>query len=146
MIIHVRGDLFKTDCDIIAHGVNCRGAFGSGVAARMAKVYPKARSQYFMKHESAGWTLGDVQFVPVYNHSFVANCATQDGYMPRDVLHADYDALRTCMVKVKEFAKLGNWTVAAPRIGAGLAGGDWSIIEAIIADVFNDYDIKVYTL
>lgn len=59
---------------------------------------------------------------------------------------ADYSAIRECMEKVKRFAKMKHLTVAMPKIGAGLAGGDWKIIEKILEEVFTDHDVTVYTL
>lgn len=146
MIKYVQGDLFDSGADILAHGCNCRGGYGSGVAKTMAQKYPKARYYYLDKFDEEGWKLGDVQFVSVVGGYFIANCATQDEFYPRDKCHADYDAIRTCMEKVKVFAKENNRTVAIPKIGAGLAGGDWNIIEGIINEVFSDYDIAVYYL
>lgn len=146
MIKFVKGDLFDSKADILAHGVNCKGAFGSGVARTMAIKYPKARHYYLEKYDEEGWELGDVQFVNVVGGKVIANCATQDGFLPRDVCHADYEAIRSCMLQVKAFAKPNYRTIAIPKIGAGLAGGSWDIIEKILKEVFDDYDITVYYL
>jgi O-acetyl-ADP-ribose deacetylase (regulator of RNase III) len=146
MINYVKGDLFSTDADIIAHGCNCRGGYGSGVAGIMAKKFPKARQYYLDKHQEDGWELGDVQFVKVYGERYIANCATQDEYYPRNKCHADYDAIRICMMRVKDFAIANNMKIAIPKIGAGLAGGDWNVIEQILKEVFSDYDVTVYYL
>lgn len=146
MINYIKGDLFDTDADIIAHGCNCRGGYGSGVAKTMADKYPKARHYYLDKHDDDGWELGDVQYVTQRDGKIIANCATQDGYMPRNVCHADYGAIRKCMELVKDFAKGNGYKVAIPKIGAGLAGGDWTKIEKILNDVFSDYDVTVYYL
>ena len=37
-------------------------------------------------------------------------------------------------------------TIAMPKIGAGLAGGDWSVISAIIEAISGDREIWVYEL
>lgn len=145
MLHYVKGDLFRADEEILAHGCNCKGGFGSGVAAGMAHNHRKARDQYLSKHNNEGWTLGDVQFVNS-GRKWIANCATQEAYLPRGVQHADYDAIRICMLKVKDFAQKNSLRIAIPKIGAGLAGGDWNIIETILKEVFSDYDITVYTL
>ena len=42
--------------------------------------------------------------------------------------------------------KLMKATVHMPRIGAGLAKGNWSVIEAIVAEELADTDVTVYTL
>jgi O-acetyl-ADP-ribose deacetylase (regulator of RNase III) len=97
MIKYVKGDLFKSGARIIAHGVNCQGAFGSGVAGQIVKKHPLAASAYFAKFDLDGWKLGDVQFASPYDtdtHTdgplYIANCATQKEYYPRDKVHADY--------------------------------------------------------
>jgi len=146
MISYLKCDLFDTNCDIIAHGVNCMGAFGAGVAYFVDRYYPKARDYYFDKLEEEGWKPGDVQMVLQIDGKYIANCATQDRYLPRGVRHADYDAIRTCMDKVKRFAKDKGLSIAIPKIGAGLAGGDWNVIESILKEVFTDYDATVYYL
>lgn len=148
MIKYVQGDLFKAPEDMLAHGCNCRNGFGSGVAYYMAQKYPKVKAEFHDKYEEDGWRLGDVQFVRLVSkdHQYVANCATQYHYLPRTVCHVDYDAVRTSMGKVKEFAKSKGLSVAIPKIGAGLAGGDWETIEKILQEVFSDYDVTVYYL
>lgn len=148
MINYVQGDLFEAKVDLIAHGCNCRNGFGSGVAFHMSKKYPKAKAEFHDKFEDEGWRLGDVQFINLIDkdHKWVANCATQYAYLPRGVKHADYDAIRMAMTRVKEFCKSKNLSVAIPKIGAGLAGGDWAEIEKILEEVFSDYEINVYYL
>jgi O-acetyl-ADP-ribose deacetylase (regulator of RNase III) len=145
MVKIVKGDLFQADVDIIAHGTNCKNGFGSGVAGQMAKVHPRAKQEYHAKFFSEGWKLGDVQFVFSGNKT-IANCATQNEYFPRDKVHADYYSIRVCMEKVKLFAQTGDWSIGMPKIGCGLAGGDWSIVKGILDEVFTDYDITVFSL
>lgn len=146
MIKYVKGDLFETDCDIIAHGCNCLGVMGSGVAKTVRDRYRKAYHAYVDKYDDEGLKLGEVQFVLQNDGKYIANCMTQDRFMPRNQCHADYVAITTCMNKVKDFAKEKGLSVAIPKIGAGLAGGDWNRIESILEHVFSNYDITVYYL
>lgn len=146
MIKYVQGDLFQAPEGLLAHGCNCSGGFGSGVAAGMAHNHRKARDAYLEQHNtSGGWILGAVQFVRSGN-KWIANCATQQGYLPRGICHANYDAIKLSMTLVKQFAQKNGLTIAIPKIGAGLAGGDWNIIEKILEEVFSDYDITIYYL
>jgi O-acetyl-ADP-ribose deacetylase (regulator of RNase III) len=140
-----RGDLFASNADVIAHGCNCSGGFGSGVAGIVATKYPKARQYYYDQCE-VGWNLGDVQFVEQWDGKVIANCATQQEYLPRGVCHADYDAIRSAMMTVKAYVKERGLSVAIPKIGCGLAGGNWDTVRDILVNVFNDYDITVYHL
>ena len=43
-------------------------------------------------------------------------------------------------------AKEFGFTVAIPKIGAGLGGGDWKKIEKIIEEEFKDVVPNVYVL
>jgi len=143
MVKIVKGDLFSGPVDIIAHGCNCKNGFGSGVAGAMSLHHPRAKAAYHAKYFKDGWKLGDVQFV-ISGNQTIANCATQNEYFPRNKVHVDYHSVRLSMEKVKEFAKAGNFTVGVPKIGCGLAGGDWSIVKGILDEVFSDYDVTVF--
>lgn len=146
MVKYVKGDLFATDLDIIAHGCNCQGAMGSGVANIVRQRYSKAYHAYLDLYDDEGLHLGDVQFVLQSDGKYIANCMTQDRYLPRTRCHADYNAIGICMHTLKEFAQKKGLSVAIPKIGAGLAGGDWNLIEKILNEVFSDYDVTVYHL
>lgn len=146
MIVYKKGDLLNASEDIIAHGCNCQGGFGSGVAGQIAKKYPLAKEGYLLKYAHEGWVLGDIQWNYQLDGKTIVNCATQESYLPRGIVHASYEAIWKCMLKLKHFAELNNKSIAIPKIGAGLAGGDWNIIEQIIKRVFKDYPITVYEL
>jgi O-acetyl-ADP-ribose deacetylase (regulator of RNase III) len=51
MVNYKKGNIFESGAGIIAHGVNCKGAFGSGVAGQIAKLYPKTKSDYLYKFQ-----------------------------------------------------------------------------------------------
>ena len=44
----------------------------------------------------------------------------------------DYDALRSSLREMKN--QFSGLLFGLPKIGAGLAGGDWDVIEAIIEE------------
>lgn len=146
MIKYVQGDLFTTKADIIAHGCNCRGGFGSGVAGQIASRYSKAKHYYLDKFDEDGWYLGDIQPVLQSDGKYIVNCGTQFTYLPRGIRHADYDGIRLSMERLLKFAKDKGLSVAIPKIGAGLAGGDWTVIEKILKEIFTNYDITIYYL
>ena len=45
-----------------------------------------------------------------------------------------YEAIRAALARVAGFANKHAASVHMPRIGAGLAGGDWGVIEGIIVE------------
>jgi O-acetyl-ADP-ribose deacetylase (regulator of RNase III) len=153
MIIYENGDLIKSDCDIIAHGCNCFHRMKSGIAKQIVEKYPMAAMADEMNTEFGDPSkLGNITFCEYYEESiksfrYIINCYTQYRYGREEgVVYADYDAIRECMYKLKSLAKEHNCKLGIPKIGAGLAKGDWNIISKIIEDIFSDYDIYVYSL
>lgn len=146
MIKYIKGDALQTHAELIAHGCNCRGAFGYGIAGQITKVYPKAQEAYLKKYKAEGWNLGEVQVVPVGANKFIANCATQKNYgSPKGgKIYVDYKAIEVVMIELKRICEENSWTLAMPKIGAGLAGGDWNKIEEIINKTFPNTEVLVY--
>src|SRR6267378_2176719 len=78
---------------------------------------------------------------------YVANIIGQSGI--RSALNPNpirYDSLREGLARVRLLALEHDASVHMPRIGAGLAGGDWQIISAIIEDELCSHgvDVTVY--
>lgn len=57
----------------------------------------------------------------------------------------DYEAMKKALVEIKDMAKRLNKNVCMPyNIGCGIANGNWGIVEQIIIDVFDDYEVTLY--
>jgi len=146
MIVYKKGDILDSEEKVIAHGVNCSGGFGSGMAKAVAERYPSVRESYLYKFNTRGWELGEVQLLGVGDGSgrFIANCATQQRYgRPEDGPFVSYPAIRQVIRNLVQSNPTG---FAMPKIGAGLAGGNWEIIEAIIQQESGSVEVRVYTL
>ena len=79
---------------------------------------------------------GDGGFAP-YEVKII-NAYTQ--YNPgRDV---NYEAIRKALRKIQHDLPL-EATIGIPRIGAGIAGGDWRQIEDIIVTELHDRDVTI---
>lgn len=59
-----------------------------------------------------------------------------------------YASLEVCLEKLSDFALVNRLSVQMPRIGAGLGGGDWNIIESLILKqiCYKMIDCSVMTL
>lgn len=149
-IDYKQGDLLEAPERIIAHGCNTRGAFNAGVAGAIRRRLPKAYDAYARAHSEGRLKLGSViwsdpQADP--HGRYVAHCITQRSFGRSGHRYVDYDAVLSCMRQVAAFAKARNVdTVAMPAIGAGLGGGDWAILEEIIAEAFVSVRPVVYLL
>lgn len=131
---------------IICHICNDRGGWGAGfVLALSAKWnYPedfyRARQQYPLGHV-------DVLSVDVVDDIYVANMIAQHGTRPdaNDIPPIRYLALTDALYKVNTIANEMGATLHMPRIGCGLAGGDWRAVEAVIKKTVT-VDVTVYDL
>jgi len=158
MIKTVKGNLLSVTEGIILHGVNCQGVMGSGIALQIRNKYPVVYHNYTslfnkLKEQKIdkATLLGSIQEVIINKDLSIINCFTQL-YYGRDpkVRYIDYVALERCLelvIQLFNTKKLTNSDfkplIAFPRIGAGLANGDWSVIENIIEKTLGKYSHAV---
>ena len=131
---------------VIAHVCNTEGYWGKGfVKAITSRWYkPEARYRTWAEENNDQLPLGMVQPVRVEPDLWVLNMIAQEGIRPQDgVPPIRYEALRTCLGKAAGYAKEKGASIHMPRIGAGLAGGDWVVIEGIIQDELDDDGVAV---
>lgn len=141
-----KGNLFETDILHIVHGCNAQGVMGSGVAKIVKEQYFDAYKFYAEQYDEHGLKLGDVQFVPA-NGKVIVNAITQENFGRTGAKFVDYNAVANCMKTINKVLKLsGETQVAMPQIGAGLGGGDWSVIASIIESELQDIQPVVYVL
>lgn len=133
----LKGNIFDTQCDVLCHGCNTKGAYGGGIAGQVRKRYPEAYYHYYQKYIIEGWRLGDVQLVRCKDGKIIANCATQDDF-GKSMVHADYPAIESCLMKLFEMCE-GKFSIATVKIGCGLAGGNWLIVEKIFEKCLAKY-------
>lgn len=147
MIKYINGDILKAlengDIDCFAHGVNCIGGFGSGIAGQIAKKYPNIRDAYIDKFKTDKWKLGEVQ-KNIITDGIIFNCATQFNCGYDGKKYVNYDAIYDCLCSVRDEIESQNLKLGLPKIGCGLAGGNWKIVSIMIESIFNNEDIIVY--
>ena len=142
------GDITKIDIKdraIIIHCCNNLGLMGAGVALALRKKWPKVYIQYREKYEKEGLELGEVDFVKINKNLVIANMIGQEGIKTKkDKIPISYEAIEECLDKIYNIAKKYNAIVIGPKFGAGLAGGDWKIIEELIIRCLSEKDISVF--
>lgn len=126
--------------DVIVHGCNCHHAMASGIAGQIANRWPQAKWIDATTPYGVPEKLGKLSSVPIVATKFyevtqtnrevgkftLVNAYTQ--FNPGKDLRID--ALRECFRKIKE--EFTGKTIAYPKIGAGIAGGNWDEISEII--------------
>jgi len=154
-IKYVKGDATKPQGNgmkIVAHVDNDVGGWGRGFVLAVSKRWKVAETSYrewYKNRNTNDFSLGAVQFVHVQDDVYVANMVGQHGVYEQDgIPPIRYDALRSCLKKVCDFAKGHNASIHSPRFGAGLAGGSWDEIEKLIIEelVNRGVEVTIYEL
>jgi len=146
-ITYVQGDATSPvgeGCKIIAHVCNDVGRWGKGFVMAISHKWSQPRWVYLSKQRLI---LGSVQFVEVVSGEVVvANMIAQRGLRPfGDIPPIRYEALESALLSVDIKASRIGATVHMPRIGCGLAGGDWGKVEKLIQENVL-VDVVVYDL
>lgn len=130
---------------IIAHICNDLGGWGKGFVLAISRRWPEPERAYRQWHrERSGndFGLGATQVVAVQPDIWVANMVAQHGMRAgRSGPPIRYDAVGQCLATVADHAGRLGATVHMPRIGCGLAGGRWELIEPIVTETLCARDI-----
>jgi O-acetyl-ADP-ribose deacetylase (regulator of RNase III) len=128
--------------DILIHGCNCFNIMGSGVAKSIKDRYPEAYNADLKTKKGDKSKLGSITVAPIINQDktqYIVNAYTQYNY-GRDKCYVDYDAVRSCFYNINMLYSDPSIKFGYPKIGAGLAGGNWDIISNIIDEELKDRD------
>jgi len=146
----VRGDATApvgSEARIIAHVCNDVGAWGKGFVLALSRRWPGPAEAFKRWYEGRGgndFAPGAVQFVSVGDGVWVANMIAQHGLRPVDgIPPIRYEALGRCLEQLAIEAKARNASVHMPRIGCGLAGGEWGRVESLIHATLGARDVPV---
>ncbi|HRG89150.1 MAG TPA: macro domain-containing protein [Chitinophagales bacterium] len=141
MIKEITGDLIADadNYDVIVHGANCFCTMKSGIAKQIIQHFPEAEKVDKSTVKGDRAKLGTITHTTA-TKPIVVNAYTQFNY-GTDKINCDYNAVRSCMKALKQ--NFSSKRIGMPQIGAGLAGGDWSIIKQIIHDELQDEDITI---
>lgn len=132
----VKGDLialaFDGKFDVIVHGCNCQCTMGAGIAKYIRAAFPEAYEADRRTEKGLRSKLGTISSATIVRDGIkfeVVNAYTQFHYRGRGP-KVVYSAIRDAFREVK--TRFTDLRIAYPKIGAGLAGGNWSRIAGII--------------
>ena len=124
----VKGDLFAAaDLDALAHGCNCAGAMGKGIAVQFKARFPAMYDEYRRRCVDGLFRPGDVFIWNDPSGVTVFNLGTQRTWHTRATLPAVSQALHGMILTA---GMLGIKRIGLPRIGAGLGGLPWEDVKA----------------
>lgn len=148
MIKYKKGCLIKAfkegEVNVIAHCCNCFNTMGTGVAKSIAKAFPQAveadnRTVKGDKHKLGSLTRA------ITSYGSIFNLYGQYRYSAR-VQQLDYEALNYALLRMALELYPNGVKIGLPKIGCGLAGGDWEVVEGIISVTLEGFDVTVYEL
>jgi O-acetyl-ADP-ribose deacetylase (regulator of RNase III) len=132
----VQGDLIELakagTFDVIIQGCNCQCRMARGIALTIKQQFPEAYIVDCQTEIGDRTKLGNFTAVDINRDGFaftIINGYTQFHWQGEGVL-ADYDAIQSVFRQVKQ--QFGGRKIGYPKLGAGLARGDWSIIAQTI--------------
>ena len=154
------GDLLASGLPVLCHGCNAQGRMGSGIALAVRERLPEAYKAYMHAAKDGGLLVGATVWAACGRGTTVVNAITQEFYgnaASTGRVYVDYDGVRACVAEIEAVAAEGRTdefgapvppfdAVGFPLIGAGLAGGSWARIAAIIEEGSRSFAPVVYTL
>lgn len=149
---YVRGDATQpigTGNQIITHCCNDAGYWNAGFVKAISRRWPEPERAYrswATGHTPQPFILGQVQFIKVATGLCIANLIGQHGIVNGRLSNPPpirYEAIREGLERVRQLALAHNGSIHMPRMGAGLAGGNWQLIAKIIDDELSDHGLQV---
>jgi O-acetyl-ADP-ribose deacetylase (regulator of RNase III) len=121
---------------IVCHVCNDIGGWGKGFVLALSKRWAGPEAEYrrwYAAGRAGGFALGAGRFVPVEPYVWVANMGGQRGVKwGSSGPPIRYEGVAACLAQVAVKAREVGASVPMPRIGCGLAGGDWAVVEPLI--------------
>jgi O-acetyl-ADP-ribose deacetylase (regulator of RNase III) len=157
MVKEVKGDIIKlfkdNQFDIMIHGCNCFNSMGAGLAKQIALNYPSAVAADNKTAKGDIHKLGDFTTAKiVYKdelgnkvYKWIYNLYTQYTPGPDFKLFV----LESCLWKLtrdlNSELSIGftSFKIATPYIGAGIGGGDWKEIKALLIKYLDKHDLTI---
>ena len=137
----IKGDIIKMalkgDFDVIIHGCNCFNTMGAGIAKQIKINFPEAYKADQETKKGDKTKLGSYTASTIARNGtifVVVNAYTQYYYGTGNDI--SYISLISVMDKIAKYYH--GLRIAYPKIGCGLAGGNWELVSRIINNALQD--------
>lgn len=144
-VLYVTGDLFEQEVSAIAHGVNCAGSMGSGIAVEFKNRWPAMYKEYFHHCARGALNPGEI-FIWEERDLTIYNLGTQLSWRTKATITAIEKSV-TAMLRHANLRKIDY--IAMPRIGSGLGGLSWQDVQTCLekcAESFCETSLVVVSL
>lgn len=141
-ITYCRGDIFETETNVaLAHGCNCAGAMGKGIAVPFKEHWLAMYQAYKAKCGSGEFTPGKVfPWKDETSGRTIYNLGTQRTWRTKATLEAIEQSVSTMLRLAEENSTL---TIAMPLIGAGLGGLAAADVKAVLDRLAGESSVRL---
>lgn len=143
---YIDGNLVKQATELkyhaIAHGCNCFGKMGKGVAVSIRRIVPEAYAADLRTPIGDKMKLGHYSFVKSKFGFYVFNLYTQYGYSNvRKVVNypAVYSSIRRMVERLLSLEEESPLRIGMPYIGSNNAGGTRKELLKILSELQEDF-------
>lgn len=140
MHIKYKYDILDETRGILVHSANAMGVMGAGLALQIRDKYPEVYKDYkaLLEIDNSPNALGTCAVTRINNEFFIVTGIGQYYYgRVKNVVYTDYSAIERIFNDVNILALKTKLPVMFPKIGTGLGGGKWEIIESIIEETLD---------
>ena len=132
------GDLFDSPAQTLAHGVNCEGRMGAGIAVEFRRRFPAMYQECRRRCHHRILQPGDL-FLWDRGEPWVLNLATQAGAGGATEEYVD-----RCIERLaSDYQLMGIRSIAMPRIAAGLRGLSWPWVRSRLVEKLGPIELGV---
>lgn len=144
MIVYKKGNLLEDSSEALVNTVNTVGVMGKGIALQFKQAFPEV----FRKYEKA-CKKGEIQTGTMYvvrtdalvGPKVIINFPTKTHWKEKSKIEYIEEGLTDLVNVIQE---LNIQSIAIPPLGCGNGGLDWSIVQPLIEEAFQDISAKVY--
>lgn len=143
-VIYTKGNIFLINQEVIAfaHGCNCAGSMGKGIAVAFRYKWPKMYQEYKRLCLINKFQLGEV-FHWQEESYHIFNLGTQKHWRSK----AELNAIKKSIINMVTLAEQQSIkTIALPKIGAGLGGLSWQVVKNTIQPISEQTQITLIVI
>jgi O-acetyl-ADP-ribose deacetylase (regulator of RNase III) len=149
MITYIKGDLLEDTLQIkektlICHVCNNLSIMGKGFASQLKEIHPDV-FQGFKKARLNACPANYYKLTARNANLYVCNMVCMNGLYSKysNPNPLSYPALKACLEDALKFAVNSELNICMPKIGVGLARGDWNKVVKILDEVFAEKNINI---
>ena len=149
MITVLKGDILKTECQVLVNPVNCVGIMGAGLAKKIKEIFPKTFEDYVLACKYEQIKPGVIKWHSSFDSKspirYIVSFPTKDHWRDKSNLIDIRSALKELKATLAK-CRRSIFSVAIPALGCGLGGLQWMDVKGLIEHELKDLtqDIELY--